>query len=156
MNATAIAPRAQIRRFDIFAEWNRLKARERHRMREADARAYGLAVAKIVAARTVSGAQSEHTRDLKRRARQHDVSEAWWEHLGSSDEFARKIIERMGKQFYTEVFQPAIQGAWAAGQSYEDIRDTMRNEWNARRTSAKERERADGESAAGASRADAR
>ena len=76
------APRLQIRRFDIFAEWNRLKARTRHKMKEADARAYGLAVAKVVAARTLHGAAPEQKRELKRRAREEQVEEPWWEHLG--------------------------------------------------------------------------
>jgi hypothetical protein len=133
MTETAQVPRLQIRRFDIFAEWNRLKARERHHMSEADARAYGLAVAKVVAARKFYGAPPEQASDLKRRARQEDTSEPWWEHLGSDDEFERKIVRRMGDSFYREVFQPAIQRAWAGGQSYEDIRDTLRAEWNARR-----------------------
>jgi len=124
------APRAQIRRFDIFAEWNRLKAHTRHHMKAADARAYGLAVAKIVAARKFAGYQADEVRDLKRRARQDEVSEPWWEHLGSDAEFERKIIRRMGETFYREVFQPAIQQAWEAGKRYEDIRDTLRNAWN--------------------------
>ena len=123
-------PRHTIRRFDIFAEWNRLKARTRHRMKEADARAYGLAVAKVVAARKLHGAAPEEQRELKRRARQEEVDEPWWEHLGSSEEFKQKLIERMGREFYTEVFQPAIQNAWDAGLRYEDIRDTLRNQWN--------------------------
>ena len=139
MPETARAPRLPIRRFDIFAEWNRLKARTRHKMKEADARAYGLAVAKVVAARKLHGAAPEQTRELKRRARQEEVDEPWWEHLGSSQEFEQKIIERMGREFYTQVFQPAVQQAWDAGEHYEDIRDTLRNEWNARRASTQKR-----------------
>jgi hypothetical protein len=139
MPETKRAPRLQIRRFDIFAEWNRLKGRTRHKLKAADARAYGLAVAKIVAARTQHGATPEQTRELKRRARQDEVDEPWWEHLGSSDEFEQKIIERMGREFYTEVFQPAIQQAWNAEQDYEDIRDTLRSEWNARRPPTRKR-----------------
>jgi len=138
----------QIRRFDIFAEWNRLKAQIRHQMSAADARAYGLAVAKIVAARKFSGLQPEQTRDLKRRAREDDASEPWWEHLGSSAEFERKIVRRMGEEFYHEVFQPAIQRAWQAGRSYEDIRDTLRAEWNARRDAGGAHEQTRGDSAA--------
>jgi hypothetical protein len=133
------APRLQIRRFDIFAEWNRLKAHTRHKMKEADARAYGLAVAKVVAARKLHGAAPEQTRELKRRARQDEVDEPWWEHLGSGEEFERKIIERMGRDFYAEIFQPAVRQAWDAGQRYEDIRDTLRNAWNARRAAAPKR-----------------
>jgi hypothetical protein len=142
MPETKRAPRLQIRRFDIFAEWNRLKARKRHKMKEADARAYGLAVAKVVAARTLHGAAPEQARELKRRARQDEVDEPWWEHLGSGEEFEHKIIERMGRDFYSEVFQPAIQQAWDAGQRYEEIRDTLRNEWNAHRPTAPKRESA--------------
>jgi hypothetical protein len=145
MSETERAPRLQIRRFDIFAEWNRLKARTRHKMKEADARAYGLAVAKVVAARKLHGAAPEQTRDLKRRARQDELDEPWWEHLGSSEEFEKKIIERMGRDFYADVFQPALQHAWDTGQRYEDIRDALRSEWKARRPSAPKRKSARGQ-----------
>ena len=133
MTEKAAIPRAQIRRFDIFAEWNRLKARNRHHMSAADARAYGLAVAKVVASRKFHGTTPEQAKDLKHRAHNDDVSEQWWEHLGSDDEFEQKIIRRMGETFYHDVFQPAVQRAWAAEKSYEDIRDTLRAEWNAQR-----------------------
>jgi len=124
------APRQTIRRFDIFAEWNRLKALTRHHMGDDDARAYGLAVAKVVAARKFHGTDPEKTRELKRRARQEEVDEPWWEHLGTSAEFEQKIADRMGREFYAEVFQPAVKRAWDAGQRYEDIRDTLRKDWN--------------------------
>ena len=133
MTETARAPRLEIRRFDIFAEWNRLKARTRLALDAPAARAYGLAVAKVVAARKLHGAAPDQTRELKRRAREDDTSEPWWEHLGSDAEFERKIVQRMGTSFYHEVFQPAVQQAWEAGQSYEDIRDALRADWNARR-----------------------
>jgi len=77
MTEKAHAPHAQIRRFDIFAEWNRLKARSRHHMSTADARAYGLAVAKVVASRKFHGTTPEQTSDAKQRARNDDVSERW-------------------------------------------------------------------------------
>src|SRR5262245_59346128 len=124
------APQMQIRRFDIFAEWNRLKGRTRLDMAEADARAYGLAVAKVVASRKLHGTEPEKAKELKRRAREDQADEPWWEHLGSGAEFDRKIIERMGRTFYRQVFQPAVQHAWDAGQRYEDIRDTLRENWN--------------------------
>jgi hypothetical protein len=133
MTEKAAIPGAQIRRFDIFAEWNRLKARTKHCMSAADARAYGLAVAKVVAARKFHGTTPEQAKDLKHRARNDDVSEQWWEHLGSDEEFEQKIIKRMGQAFYRDAFQPAVQRAWDAEKSYEDIRDTLRAEWNARR-----------------------
>ena len=132
MTEKALAPRAPIRRFDIFAEWNRLKARTRHHMDDREARAYGLAVAKVVASRKLHGTSPEQASDLKRRARQDDTAEPWWEHLGSDAEFERTIIRRMGEAFYHDVFGPAIARSWEAGKSYEDIRDTLRAEWNTR------------------------
>jgi hypothetical protein len=142
MTEKVLAPRLEIRRFDIFAEWNRLKARTRHKMSAGDARAYGLAVAKVVASRKFHGTPPEQTSELKRRAREDDTSEPWWEHLGSDDEFKQKIVGRMGEQFYREVFQPAVERAWDAGQSYEDIRDTLRGEWNGRRADEQPRKKA--------------
>jgi hypothetical protein len=124
-------PFANIRRFDIFAEWSRLTAREKHHLPEAKARAYGLAVAKVVAARKFSGYEPHQVSDWKRRARQQDGSEPWWEHLASSEEFERKIIRRMGEPFYFHVFQPAIRHAWDSGERYEEIRDRLRADWNA-------------------------
>lgn len=129
-----IASKAEIRRFDIFAEWNRLKARESHRLSEADAQAYGLAVAKVVAARKFSGYEPGQVSEWKRRARAEEVAEPWWQHLGSGEEFERKIIERMGKTFYGRIFQPAVRRAWKDGRHYEEIRDELRDEWNAQRS----------------------
>lgn len=132
MAAQRPQPKAEIRRFDIFAEWNRLKARRRLRLPEAAARAYGLAVAKVVAARKFYGYRPEQVSEWKRRARKDDVAEAWWEHLGSDEEFEEKIAGRMGKTFYRRVFQPAVRRAWDGGQTYEQIRDRLRAQWNAR------------------------
>ena len=131
------APQQEIRRFDIFAEWNRLKARTQHRFSDADAQAYGLAVAKIVAARKFAGHRPERVRDWKRRATQEDFTEAWWTHLGSAAEFNDKIMARMGKSFYRRVFQPAVRRAWKEGQRYEQIRDALRAPWNATLTHKK-------------------
>ena len=50
-------PRMNIRRFDDFAEWNRLTGLKK-RVDAEDAQAYGLAVAKIVAARKFSRTRS--------------------------------------------------------------------------------------------------
>ena len=121
---------ANIRRFDIFAEWNRLQALERRRLPEPEARAYGIALAKIVAARKFFGHQPDQVREWKRQARKNEVHEDWWEHLGSSEEFEKKIVRRMGRDFYTHVFQPAVRRAWDEGRTYEEIRDALRAEWN--------------------------
>jgi hypothetical protein len=123
-------PKREIRRFDIFAEWNRLKGRTKAKLSEADARAYGLAVAKIVAARKFSGHDPAQVKELKRKAKEEEVGEPWWEHMGSAEEFARKVVARMGEEFYREVFQPAVKKAWEGDQRYEEIRDSLREPWN--------------------------
>ncbi len=43
--------------------------------------------------------------------------------------FDQQIIGRMGRGFYGQVFTPAIQQAYAAGKSYRDIRDAIRQVW---------------------------
>lgn len=130
MTQQQLIPKREIRRFDIFAEWNRLKGRTKTKLSEADARAYGLAVAKIVAARKFSGHDPAQAKELKRKAKDEEVGEPWWEHMGSVEEFARKVVARMGEAFYHEVFQPAVKEAWDGGLRYEEIRDALREPWN--------------------------
>ena len=128
------SPQQEIRRFDIFAEWNRLKASKQLHLSAAKSRAYGLAVAKIVAARKFSGAPPSQVKEWKQRARSGDTAEPWWQHLGSDEEFKRKIVQRMGPDFYRTMFQPAILQAWEEGKRYEEIRDTLRAAWNRSRS----------------------
>lgn len=131
-----------IRRFDIFAEWNRLKAREKLKLSAGDSRAYGLAVAKVVAGRKQrreagKEPKSEDTQKEKDdQSKERAKDERWWEHLGSDDEFRRVIVRRMGEDFYKDVFAPAVRKAWDAGKDYTDIRDTLRNPWNDSREKA--------------------
>ena len=131
MDKTQQVPQREMRRFDIFAEWNRLKARTQQHFSDAVAQAYGLAVAKVVAARKFAGHRAEQVRDWKQRTTREDYTEAWWTHLGSAAEFTDKIVARMGKSFYRRVFQPAVRQAWKQGQRYEQIRDALRAPWNA-------------------------
>src|SRR3954470_16757422 len=89
------SPQQEIRRFDIFAEWNRLKANQQLHLSAAESRAYGLAVAKVVAARKFSGTAPSQLKDWKRRARSGGTAEPWWQHLGAEEEFRRKIVQQM-------------------------------------------------------------
>jgi len=137
MAEDAPKPAAGIRRFDVFAEWSRLTGLKKH-LDEDDARAYGLAVAKIVAARKFGGYEPGQLRDLKKRAREQntereDTGAAWWENLGTAEEFEQKIVRRMGERFYEGVFAPAIRAAWDRGEKYEQIRDRLREQWNERK-----------------------
>ncbi len=134
MVCSMIAPKAEIRRFDIFAEWNRLRAVTLLKLPEPEARAYGLAVAKVVAARKLHGYTPKELADFKRQARTlahpEEITVPWWHRLASPEEFETKIVERMGRTFYEQVFRPTIARAWREGKSYEEIRDTLRQQWN--------------------------
>lgn len=130
MDRAGVAPAANIRRFDIFAEWNRLEASEKKHFHADDARAFGIAVAKIVAARKFSGYEPHQLSEYRKQARKRQVHDEWWRHFGSSDEYQRKIVRRMGEDFYRRTFAPTIRGAFEQGMDYNDIRDTLRSEWN--------------------------
>jgi hypothetical protein len=124
-----IKPLAPIRRFDVFAEWNRLKAKKEYGFSDDDAKAYGLAVAKVVAARKFYGHRLKYKGATKAYV-EGKTKEKWWEKIASAPEFDEKIIRRMGEDFYYRVFSPAIEKAMEEGKDYMDIRDSIRQEWN--------------------------
>ena len=135
-------PRLPIRRFDVFAEYNRLQALKKGED-DAHAKGYGLWVAKVVASgggrrgeggkpKAEGGTQkAEGGRQKAEGGRQK--AEAEWHMLGDeaqTDElFDKEIVRRMGEDFYHQVFAPAIAEAFAAGKSYAGIRVTIRKEW---------------------------
>jgi hypothetical protein len=43
--------------------------------------------------------------------------------------FDHEIIDRMGRDFYDDVFHPAIVQAHRDGKRYEEIRDVIRKDW---------------------------
>ena len=122
-------PKATVRRFDVFAEYNRLKARKEGES-AAQAKGYGLWVAKVVAAQKfgrMPKPTGEHKEgeEKKPRKKWHDLSG-----IPQTDKlFDKEIINRMGKEFYSKVFSPAVKEAFDEGQSYVQIRDAIRREW---------------------------
>jgi hypothetical protein len=139
MEKPARGPEAEIRRFDVFAEWNRLKAQADLHLAAADAKAYGLAVAKVVAGRRgrpgeprPSGVAGQGPRPPAGHAGRRE----WWRMFGSAREFDGEIVGRMGRQFYRSEFRPALRRAWESGQEYVGIRDAIRAEWNRRRSTS--------------------
>ncbi|WP_456436532.1 hypothetical protein [Thermovibrio ammonificans] len=124
-----LKPLAPIRRFDVFAEWNRFKALKELGFTEDDAKAYGLAVAKVVAARKFYGHRIKYKGATKAFV-EGRTKEKWWEKLASAAEFDEKIVNRMGRDFYEKVFSPTIESLYEQGKKYEEIRDTVRQEWN--------------------------
>ena len=123
-------PKQRLRRFDVFAEYRGQEAHE-DGMPADQARGYGLWVAKVVAARKFGrlpkdgDKPSEREQKLRRRRK--------WKVLSGKPQtdklFEHEIVERMGAEFYREVFSPAVRDARKKGQSYEDIRDRLRRRW---------------------------
>lgn len=131
-------PRLPIRRFDVFAEYNRLEALKKG-LDAAHAKGYGLWVAKVVASGggrrgdpQPQGHKGKGDGDETEEKR-HKPGKDEWHMLGdeaqTDDLFDKEIVRRMGAEFYREVFAPAIQDAFDAGKSYEGIRDTIRKDW---------------------------
>lgn len=127
---TELKPAAPIRRFDVFAEYNRLKGLQEGQS-AAQAKGYGLWVAKVVAAQKF-GRLPKPTADKKQRESEKAKKKKWHELSGvpQTDKlFDKEIVARMGKLFYQKVFAPALKQAFDNGKEYRDIRDHIRREW---------------------------
>ena len=136
-----LRPERPIRRFDVFAEY-RKQDEERKGLPEDEAMGYGLWVAKVVAARRFGGGtlKEGHERGAERDKDQNDrddrregLVDGKWHALDGEPQtdalFEKEIVERMGREFYREVFAPAIRGARERGEAYEAIRDRIRKDW---------------------------
>lgn len=128
-----LKPKATVRRFDVFAEYNRLKAMKEGES-AAQAKGYGLWLAKVVAAQKFgrmpkpSGEKQEGKEKEEKKPRKtkwHDLSG-----IPQTDKlFDKEIVNRMGKEFYSRVFAPAIREAFDEEKDYREIRDSIRREW---------------------------
>jgi hypothetical protein len=134
---TGLIPWRMIRRFDVFAEYNRIK-NEQKGMHADQAKGHALWVAKVVAARKF--VRTVETRkkmsDLFSGGREPSREEAKYRELGGEPQtaqlFDREIIERIGEEFYLQVFSPAVAKAIEEHERYEDFRDSLRVPWNLR------------------------
>jgi len=135
----AFHPRLPIRRFDVFAEYNRQKAIE-DGIPPDEAMGYGLWVAKVVASRSFGRSALSKPPSELQKLREGDAAEGEaqpekpkWHALDGkpqTDElFEKEIVRRMGADFYYNVFVPAIEQAIAQDRSYQSIRDTIRKDW---------------------------
>lgn len=126
---SAFKPKMQVRRFDVFAEYNRLKARQEGQS-AAQAKGYGLWVAKVVAAKKF---RKEEKKAPPEGAAEKPARKTKWHELSGIPQtdklFDKEIINRMGRDFYRQVFAPALQKAFDEGREYREIRDTIRGEW---------------------------
>ena len=137
--ADPTAPLKSIRRFDVFAEVNRLKALDEGRP-EDEAKGYGIWLAKVVAGRRYGQkadrdghADGSAGREAAPKRSQVEGFKAVGGELQTDETFDSEIVDRMGGRFYDEVFAPAIKDAVGSGKKYEDIRDSIRADWKARR-----------------------
>ncbi len=124
-----IKPANRIRRFDVFAEYR--KQEEQDKGMPADqAKGYGLWVAKVVAARKFGRLKDRgRPSDAEVRARRRRK----WKVLSGEPQtdrlFDHQIVERMGADFYKDVFVPAIRHERELSHSYESMRDRLRRRW---------------------------
>jgi hypothetical protein len=122
-------PANRIRRFDVFAEY-RKQEKQDDGMPADQAKGYGLWVAKVVAARKFGRLKDrDEPSETERKARRRRK----WRILSGQPQtdrlFDHQIVERMGADFYKEVFVPAIRHEREQGHSYESIRDRIRRRW---------------------------
>lgn len=131
-------PRSAIRRFDVFAEYSRLKALDEEHLPPDEAKGYGIWLAKIVAARR--GARSLLAKEPPKGAPKQgeekpeveQIHQKWRSLSGEPQTdalFDKEIVQRMGRAFYEQVFEPAIAEAFRRGESYQAIRDSIRKDW---------------------------
>jgi hypothetical protein len=93
---------------------------------------YGLWIAKVVAARRFGRLKEREpvsqAEEKKRRRRK-------WKVLSGTPQtdklFEHEIVDRMGRDFYQEVFAPTIRAERDKGRTYESMRDRLRRRWKA-------------------------
>ncbi len=132
-----LKPNAPIRRFDVFAEYNRLEAMKKGES-AAQAKGYGIWLAKVVAAKKFAKKEEkqgdkETPNNVRQKQAKKAIRKKKWRDLSGIPQtdklFDKEIVKRMGKEFYRDVFAPALQEAFAEGKEYREIRDAIRGEW---------------------------
>ncbi len=127
-----LKPKAAVRRFDVFAEYNRQLALEEGNS-PAQAKGYGLWVAKVVAARRYGRTAEAPGEKHPAAEKKAPAKTSEWHVLSGKPQtdklFDREIVQRIGSEFYSQVFVPAIRQAIQSGQKYQQIRDSIRRDW---------------------------
>ncbi len=128
-------PRFPIRRFDVFADYNYVRNLE-HDMPEDVARGRAIWAAKVVAGRRYGassggsgGGSEKHEGNGEHQNADDNAFRSVGGLLQTDETFQKEIVDRMGREFYDQVFHPAIEQAVAEGKRYEDIRDQIRKDW---------------------------
>lgn len=127
-------PRFPIRRFDVFADYNYLRNLE-HDMPDDIAQGRAIWAAKVVAGRRYGGSTppgkgaGRHEGNGEHQKLDEGGFRSVGGELQTDKTFQKEIVDRMGRDFYDQVFHPAIEQAVAEGKRYEDIRDQIRKDW---------------------------
>jgi hypothetical protein len=127
-----VRPLRSIRRFDVFAEY-RKQEQEGAGVAADEAKGYGLWVAKVVAAGRFGRRASASGHAPTERDASPPPKQGKWHELDGQPQtdslFDREVVDRMGADFYRQVFVPAIAEARQKGLPYEAIRDRIRRDW---------------------------
>jgi len=131
-----VKPKASVRRFDVFAEYNKLEALRDGRQLD-EAKGHGLWVAKVVAARRFGASRGTGPppsgpgsggRPAGEPA-EHEKFKSLSGEVQTDQLFDREVVDRMGEQFYREVFAPTVKAHFDRGDKYQAIRDVVRKDW---------------------------
>lgn len=126
-----LKPIAAVRRFDVFAEFQKLEALKNGRG-DHEARGYGIWLAKVVASRRARRGAIEEGESILTAPRDPNMPPQFHSfdgELQTESVFDHEIVDRMGRDFYQKVFSPAIRAAVEEGKSYVEIRDSIRSSW---------------------------
>jgi hypothetical protein len=123
-----LKPGKPIRRFDVFAEYTRLERLDKGDARDV-AKGYGIWLAKVVASRSKRTTEESSPGSPPKRSGPEPKFRSLSGEEQTDRTFDHDIIDRMGEDFYEQVFSPAIAQARQDGKPYEAIRDAIRKEW---------------------------
>jgi hypothetical protein len=132
-----VKPKAPVRRFDVFAEYNKLEALRDGRPLD-EAKGHGLWVAKVVASRRFgpsrgSGPPPSGGPPAGGGRAEGEAEREKFKSLSGEVQtdalFDREVVDRMGADFYRDVFAPTIKEHFERGDSYQGIRDFVRKDW---------------------------
>jgi hypothetical protein len=128
MPDTDLVPDKPIRRFDVFAEYTRLERLDKGDAQDV-AKGYGIWLAKVVASRRGRSKEDGGSGARRKRPGPEPKFRSLDDEEQTDRTFDHDIVDRMGEDFYEQVFAPAIARARQDGKSYEQIRDAIRKEW---------------------------
>jgi len=127
-DTSELGPDKPIRRFDVFAEYTRLE-----RLAKGDAtdvaKGYGIWLAKVVASRRGKSKDDSGSTSTTKKPGPEPKFRSLSDEEQTDRTFDHEIVDRMGEDFYAEIFSPAIQHAHQDGKAYEEIRDSIRKGW---------------------------